>query len=124
MKVRRLKFPLLVLLLGGLFAAASAQSPDRDPKSVARLRHIILYSRTPGAHGLGYSSQSLKALSRKLSATDIPTLIDIAEDKELHVGVQFALASQCEAALSPIRGAVVQHKMHFLEAEYTVRLIA
>jgi hypothetical protein len=123
MKVRRLKFPLLVLLLGGLFAAAIAQSPDRDPKSVERVRHIILYSRTQGAHGLGYSSRSLKALSRKLTTTDIPTLIDLAEDKELHVGVQFALASQCEAALSPVRGAVVQHKMHFLEAEDTMRLI-
>lgn len=72
---------------------------------------------------MGYSSQSLNTLSQKLAPTDVPTLIDLAADKDLHVGVQFALASQCEAALIPVRGAVIQHKIPFLDAEEVMRLI-
>ena len=72
---------------------------------------------------MGYSSQSLNTLSRKLTPADIPTLIDLAAAKDLHVGVQFALASQCETAIIPVREAVVRHKMPFLDAEDVMRLI-
>jgi hypothetical protein len=72
---------------------------------------------------MGYSSHSLNALSRKLTPADVPTLIDLAADKDLHAGVQFALASQCEAALIPVRAAVMQHKISFLDAEEVMGLI-
>ncbi len=72
---------------------------------------------------MGYSSQSLNTLSQKLTPTDVPTLIDLAADHDLHVGVQFALASQCEAALIPVREAVMQHKVRFLDAEDVMGLI-
>jgi hypothetical protein len=72
---------------------------------------------------MGYSSQSLNTLSQKLTPTDVPTLIDLAADHDLHVGVQFALASQCEAALIPVREAVMQHKVPFLDAEEVMGLI-
>ena len=39
------------------------------------------------------------------------------------MGVEFALASQCESAINPIHEAVVQHKMVSLDAEDTMRLI-
>ena len=72
---------------------------------------------------MGHSSHSLNALSRKLTPAGVPALIDLAADKDLGVGVQFALASQCEAALIPVRAAVIQHKMSFLGAEEVMRLI-
>ena len=72
---------------------------------------------------MGYSSQSLKTLSRKLTPTDVSILIGLAADQDLHVGVQFALASQCEAALIPVREAVMQHKVPFLDAEDVMGLI-
>ena len=90
--------------------AANGQSPAEGPKSIERVRQIILHSQTLGAHGMGYSSQSLNTLSRKLTPADVPTLIGLAADHDLHVGVQFALASQCTAALIPIREAVKQRK--------------
>ena len=112
-----------VLGLGSLFLAANAQSPARDLKSIERVRHIILHSRHMGAHGGGYNNQSLNALSKKLTPADIPTLIELLADKDLTVGVQFALASQCSAAITPIREAAVQHRMSFLDAEDAMRLI-
>ena len=72
---------------------------------------------------MGYSSQSLNTLSQKLTSTDVPTLIDLAAEKNLRVGVQFALASQCGAALIPFRGAVLQHKITFLYGKEVIRLI-
>jgi len=72
---------------------------------------------------MGYSNQSLNTLSQKLTPADIPTLIDLLADKNLTVGVQFALASQCEAAILPVREAAIQHKMGFLDAEDAMRLI-
>jgi septal ring factor EnvC (AmiA/AmiB activator) len=72
---------------------------------------------------MGYNEQSLNILSRKLTPIDIPTLIDLLADKGLLVGVQFALASQCEAAIIPVREAVVEHKMSSLDAEDAMRLI-
>ena len=121
--MRTLNSPLLILLLGSLCLAASAQLPAGNAKLVERVRQIIRGSRNLGAHGIGYSSQSLTTLSRKLTPTDVPTLIDLAGDKDLHVGVQVALASQCEAALIPVLAAVIQHKMSFPDAEEVMRLI-
>ena len=72
---------------------------------------------------MGYSRQSLNTLSQKLTPTDVPTLIGLAADQDLHVGVQFALASQCEAALIPVREAAMQHKVPFLDAEEVMGLI-
>jgi hypothetical protein len=72
---------------------------------------------------MGYNNQSMNTLSQKLTPADIPTLIDFLAEKHLPVGVQFALASQCEAAIIPVREAAVQHKMSFLDAEDAMRLI-
>jgi hypothetical protein len=48
---------------------------------------------------MGYGQRSLNELSRKLTPADIPMLISLLPDRELSVGVQFALASQCEHAI-------------------------
>jgi len=72
---------------------------------------------------MGYNNQSQNALSQKLTSTDVPILIDLVADKDLHVGVQFALASQCDAAIIPVREAAAQFKMSFLDAEDAMRLI-
>jgi hypothetical protein len=88
-----------------------------------QVRRIILGSRHLGAHGMGYNDQSQFTLSQKLTPADVPTLIDLVADKDLHVGVQFALASQCEAAIIHVREAVIEHKMVFLDAEDVMRLI-
>jgi len=72
---------------------------------------------------MGYNNQSLKTLSQKLTPADIPTLIDLLADKDLRVGVQFALASQCKAAIIPVREAAAQRKISFLDAEGTMGLI-
>src|SRR6266852_9795202 len=106
-----------ILVLGSFCLAANAQSPAGDSGSIERVRRIILHSRHLGAHGMGYNNQSQNALSQKLTSADVPILIDLVADKDLHVGVQFALASQCDAAIIPVREAVMQHKMLFLDAE-------
>lgn len=112
-----------VLVLAGFCLAANAQSPGRNSKSVEQVRRIILGSQHLGAHGMGYNDQSQKTLSHKLAPVDVPTLISLAADEHLHVGVQFALASQCEATIIPVREAVAQRKMFFLDAEDVMRLI-
>jgi hypothetical protein len=112
-----------ILLMCSLCPAANARLPAGSPKSAEQVRQVILRSRSLGAHGFGYNSNSLNTLSRKLTAADVPTLIDLAADKDLIVGLQFALASQCEAALIPVRAAVIQHKMSFLDAEEVMCLI-
>jgi hypothetical protein len=114
---------VFILVLGSLCLAASARSPAGGSESVERVRRIILRSRHLGAHGVGYNDQSLSMLSQTLTPADIPTLIDLVADKDLCVGVQFALASQCEAAIIPVREAAAQHKMSFLDAEDAMRLI-
>ena len=114
---------MLILVLAGFCLAANAQSPAGNSQSKERVRRIILSSRHLGAHGMGYNRQSQKTLSQKLTPADIPALIDLAADKDLHVGVQFALASQCEAAIIPVREAVRQHRMFPLDAEDVMRLI-
>jgi hypothetical protein len=50
-------------------------------------------------------------------------LIDLLSDKDLRMGIQFGLASQCEAALFPVRHAALDHKMAFLDAEDILRLV-
>ena len=112
-----------VLGLASLCLAANAQSPTPDLKSIERVRLIILHSRHIGAHGTGYNDQSLNSLSKKLTPADVPTLIDLLADKNLIVGVQFALASQCGVAILPVREAAAQHKLSFLDAEDAMRLI-
>src|SRR5690349_4453953 len=91
-----------ILVLGSLCLVTNAQSPAGDSESIERVRRIILHSRHLGAHGMGYNNQSLNTLSQKLTPADIPTLVDLLADKNLPVGVQFALASQCEAAVIPV----------------------
>src|SRR5260370_8653288 len=72
---------------------------------------------------MGYNDQSLNTLSQKLTPADIPVLIDLLPDKDLRIGIQFGLASQCEAALFPVRHAALDHKMPFFDAEDTMRLV-
>ena len=117
------RFQLLILVLASLCLGAYAESSAGNSESLERVRRIILPSRHLGAHGMGYNNQSQNALSQKLTSTDVPILIDLVADKDLHVGVQFALASQCDAAIIPVREAVMQHKMLFLDAEDIMRLI-
>ena len=117
------KLALLILLQISQCVAANPQSPAESPKSAERIRQIILHSRNLGAHGMGYNSQSLNRLAQKLTPADVPNLIELAADKDLYVGVQFALASQCDAALIPVWEAVIQHKMPGLDAEDVMRLI-
>jgi hypothetical protein len=112
---------VFVLVLGSLCLTANA--PAGDLESIARVRRIILHSRHLGAHGMGYNNQSLNSLSQKLTPADIPTLIDLLADNDLPVGVQFALASQCKAAIIPVREAAAQRKISFLDAEGTMGLI-
>ncbi len=113
----------VILILASLGLAANAQSPAADSQSVERVRRIILHSRHLGPHGMGYNRQSQETLSQKLAPSDVPTLISLVADEDLHVGLQFALASQCEAAIIPVREAEVQHKMLLLDAEDVMRLI-
>ena len=114
---------VVILVLASLCQPANAQSPAGDSKSVEQVRRIILRSQHLGAHGMGYNGQSQTMLSQELSPADVPTLISLGADEHLRVGVQFALASQCEAAIIPVRESVVQHKMLFLDAEDVMRLI-
>ena len=72
---------------------------------------------------MGYNDQSLNTLSQKLTPADIPVLIDLLADKDLRVGIQFGLASQCESALFAVRDAAVNHRMLFFDAEDTMRLV-
>ncbi len=114
---------IVILVLASFCLPPNAQPPAGNPKSVGQVRRIILRSQHLGAHGMGYNRQSQNTLSQKLTPADVPTLISLVEDEHLHVGVQFALASQCEAAIIPVRESVVQHKMLFLDAEDVMRLI-
>jgi hypothetical protein len=93
-------------------------------KSRNRVRWIILSSQHLGAHGMGYSTRSMTEMSNRLSADDIPMLIVLAgTDSDIAIGAQFALASQCEPAIVPVRDAAVQHKMDFMDAQNTMSLI-
>jgi hypothetical protein len=108
---------LLITLALSLAASATDKSPDR-------VRRIILLSRHLGAHGLGYNDSSLVELSQNLRAEDIPTMLLLLPDRKLAVGLEFALASQCEAAIFPVRDAATEHKLDFLAASDVMDLIS
>ncbi len=112
-----------ILALAGFCVAANAQSPAGHAESVERVRRVILESQHLGAHGMGYNDQSLNTLSQKLTPADISVLIDLLPDKDLRIGIQFGLASQCEAALFAVRDAALDHRMPFFDAEDTMRLV-
>lgn len=103
-----------------LLLCIAASAADKSPEQV---RHIILATRHLGAHGLGYNHSSLIELSHKLSAEDIPTMIFLLSDRKLTVGLQFALASQCDAAITPVRDAAAEHKLDFLAASDVMDLV-
>ena len=96
---------------------------EENPAS-ARVRRIVLQSKHLGAHGMGYSNRSLSELSRKLSPADVPTLIALLADQDIRVGVQFALASQCQASIVPVRQAAKPRQMDFLYASDVTDLIS
>lgn len=115
--------PVAIFALAAFGFVANAQSPAEPSQSVERVRRILLDSRHLGAHGMGYNDQSLRFLSQKLTPDDIPFLVDLLSDKDLRIAIQFGLASQCEAALVPVRKAVLAHKMAFFDAEDAISLI-
>jgi len=114
---------IAAVLLFAVFLAVKPASASAAT-SEARVRRIILSSRHLGAHGMGYNSWSLSQLSRRLNPADIPALISLLADGNLRVGVQFALASQCGAAILPVREAAILQQMNFLDASDTLSLIS
>ena len=119
----RVRDKTLCLAALGLLLAPACPADD-TPKSPVEVRRIILRTQHLGAHGMGYNTESLDELSRKLVPADIPVLIELLSDRRLRVGVSFALASQCDAAIAPARDAAVQHKMDFMDAQDVMDLIA
>lgn len=113
----------LVVLLGLCMVTVI---PVFGRKSPARVRQIILSTRHLGAHGMGYNTQSLWQLSKKLSPDDIPALISLASgNNDVRVGAQFGLASQCGAAIESLRAAAANSSMLMdLTAEDTLQLIS
>ncbi len=108
----------MVGLAGSVPAADGAQSK-------AEVQRIIRHSRHLGAHGMGYNDHSLVEMSQELTPVDIPILISLLNDSELRVGAQFALASQCEAAIMPVRRAVItDERVSSLDADDIMDLIA
>lgn len=116
---------LNIFLLAGLLPGPRANPLWRQTNEPnARVRSILLQSRHLGAHGLGYNDRSLSELSRKLAPADVPDLIALLKDRTVSVGVQFALASQCGASIAPVREAVKQLQMDFLDASGVMDLMA
>jgi hypothetical protein len=72
---------------------------------------------------MGYNNRSLRELSQKLSPADVPTMIALLADRKVRVGAQFALASQCEASMVPVREAAKRHEMDFLDASDVMDMI-
>jgi hypothetical protein len=94
-------------------------------RSKVEVRRVILHSRHLGAHGMGYNERSQIKMSQELTPADIPTLISLLNDSELRVGAQFALASQCEAAIMPVQRAVISdERVSSLDADDIMDLIA
>jgi hypothetical protein len=116
--------------LAGAIVVVAISSLALGQNSEARVRQIILSTRHLGAHGMGYNTQSLWQLSRKLTPADIPVLISIASSQStIAVGAQFALASQCGPSVEAVRDVVVrddaaQRKFIYLDAEGTLQLIS
>src|SRR5215471_12984035 len=100
---RRLQSLLLAIVIPANLGAATQDAAH----SKVEVRRIILHSRHLGAHGLGYNDHSLNEMSQELTPADIPLLISLLNDSELRVGAEFALASQCEAGIMPVRRAVI-----------------
>lgn len=79
---------------------------------------------------MGYNTQSLWQLSKKLTPADIPVLVSIASSQSsVAVGAQFALASQCGPSVAAVRDAAVrdgapERKFSYLDAEDTLLLIS
>jgi len=93
--------------------------------SEARVRRIILSSQHLGAHGMGYNTESMVRLSKRLTPADIPVLITLsAPGSEISTGARFALASQCEPAIPSVHQAAVERRMDFLDAQDTMYLMA
>lgn len=108
----------------GLSVWLTSIARGNDPlRTRAELRNVILRSQHLGAHGMGYGEKSLADLASHVKATDIPVLLEMLDERRMRVGVSFALASQCEAAIAPTREAALQHKMNFLEAQDAMDLI-
>jgi hypothetical protein len=118
---------LAVTIICFALAVASVASGQN---SEARVRRIILSTRHLGAHGMGYNTQSLWQLSRKLTPVDIPVLVSIASGQSsIAVGAQFALASQCGPSVAAVRDAMApdgawQRKFLYMDAEDTLQLIS
>src|SRR5215467_10513508 len=112
--------------LVGLVLCVVTAIPVLGQKSPGRVRQIILSTRHLGAHGMGYNTPSLWQLSKKLTPCDIPVLISLASgNSEVRVGAEFALASQCGAAIEPVRVAAARSSRFMdLIAEDTLQLIS
>ena len=111
-------------LLLSLAFAVSGPAFGADDPDTARIRSTILHSRQMGAHGLGYGDRSLDELSRNLRPADIPRLVTLFSDRELRVGAQFALASQCSPAVAAVRDAAAGGRMDYLDASDTLDIVS
>jgi hypothetical protein len=112
------------LLLAAMILSAGVPAVG-TPRTNEELVKIILHSRHLGAHGLGYNDQSLIELSEKIINEDIPDLIKLLDETKIRVGAQFALASQCNAAIQPVREAAMQSAaISALDAGDIMELIA
>jgi hypothetical protein len=102
-------------------AVAAVAWDDGD----ARVREIVLKSQRMGAHGLGYNNESLRELSQKLRPDDVAALMRLTKEKDgdVSVGAEFGLASQCEAAIDPVRRAA-EKPADMRLAEEVLELIA
>jgi hypothetical protein len=118
------RFTQMIICLGICVSAINAAHAETRPRTAVQLRRVILHTQHLGAHGMGYSERSLDELAGQIAPADIPALVDLLADRRLRVGVTFALASQCEPAILPVREAALQHKMDFLEAQEVMDLIA
>ena len=97
---------VVLLIFWGLLCvwlpAEAAHAMEREA-----VRRILLESRHLGAHGLGYNAQSQLELAKKLPSQSIPVLLDLlTHDKDARAGAIFGLASQCGAAIEPIKRVV------------------
>jgi hypothetical protein len=117
--------PRLPGLLLAIVTLASSGALAQDVHSKIEVRRIILHSQHLGAHGLGYNERSQIELSQELTPADVPVLISFLNDSELRVGAEFGLASQCEAAIMPVRRAVItDERVSSLDADDIMDLIA
>src|SRR5262245_13907010 len=117
------KYVLAGSLLAVMAQVMSAQAARG--RSKAELERIIFHSRHLGAHGIGYNDRSLEELSHKLAPSDIPNLLSLLDSNDVRVGAEFALASQCQAAIQPVRDeAITNDKISALDADDIMDLIA